>query len=220
MLVCRWNFSPTEEELADVMSDFGGMLQVPENFGTTVPVHDINEAPTNAAVPQIVVSAQTSLLCDMLGIVHPFVVFSGGQAPQGALGVGEGDSDSGHTSESDEDEGVHGDITDSSYTTNLSHNPDEISLDDFDIPSTYSPEERASPPPDGAHTAASRAVQTFNSPPAADTDRLTDASASNRLKSSVAERLRESFASLPPATDNVDNVVESADNVSSAVDNV
>ncbi len=115
--------------MAEVLSDFGGLLQVPDNFTATVPVHDVAtpHATGAASVPQIVISPQTSLLCDMLGLIDPFVVFSGGQAPQGALGMQGGDSDSGHTSESDEDEGVHGDITsDTSSIPNLSLGTDDI----------------------------------------------------------------------------------------------
>ena len=132
----RWNFSPTEAEIEEVLVDFGGLFKVPENFTQTVPVHDDIKSSSIAPTPQIVINPQTTLLCEMLGLLDPLAVFSGGQAPQGALGMPD-DNDSGNTSEEDEDEGVDSDFIctpNTSYTPLMSHNPDEISLDEFDPP--------------------------------------------------------------------------------------
>lgn len=75
ILLYRWDFKVTNEEMNSIIEDFGGDLTYPENFEQTVNVHDpsVKKPP----MAKVKVNPQSTLLCTMLDITDPNAVFLG-----------------------------------------------------------------------------------------------------------------------------------------------
>ena len=66
--LCRWDFTVKQEDINQVLEDFGGDLSLPENFEKTAPIHNPSEPRKKCAQPSLLINPQTSLLCTMLDI--------------------------------------------------------------------------------------------------------------------------------------------------------
>ncbi|KAK3082824.1 hypothetical protein FSP39_006437 [Pinctada imbricata] len=74
----RWDYTVTQEEMNEVLEDFGGDLTLPENFERTAPIYDPSESTKKSIKqPQIQINPQTTLLCTMLELTDPNAVFLG-----------------------------------------------------------------------------------------------------------------------------------------------
>ncbi|XP_056013098.1 lariat debranching enzyme A-like isoform X2 [Ostrea edulis] len=72
----RWDFTVTNENINQILEDFGGDLSLPENFERTAAIHNPNE-PMKNSPPSLVINPQTTLLCTMLDLTDPNAVFLG-----------------------------------------------------------------------------------------------------------------------------------------------
>lgn len=63
----RWDFTVTNENINQILEDFGGDLSLPENFERTAAIHNPNE-PMKNSPPSLVINPQTTLLCTMLDL--------------------------------------------------------------------------------------------------------------------------------------------------------
>ncbi|KAH3754117.1 lariat debranching enzyme-like [Dreissena polymorpha] len=104
----RKDFSPTPKELQNIIDDFGGNLDIPDNFTQTVPVFDPEKSKKQNQMPppQTQINPQTTLLCSMLDLTDPNAVFLGKDStlnlPEDADGV-DNAAESDGTDDVDED---------------------------------------------------------------------------------------------------------------------
>jgi len=79
LIVHRWDFVPTKEEMDFVQRKFGGNFLVPHNFTRTVPAFepkDRNDSSDRnrysyAAQPPARINSQTTEFCERLGVDDP-----------------------------------------------------------------------------------------------------------------------------------------------------
>ena len=109
----------TDEEIASLSADLGGVLKIPRNFERVAPVH---EPGTRQAAPPAYSNPQTTLLCQMLELTDPGVASANWVAPP----PGERDT---HC-DSDDDDACETTLESSVNTTlEVTGNPDAIPLD-------------------------------------------------------------------------------------------
>jgi len=76
----RWDFTPTDEELAEIEKRLGGDMEVPYNFEQTALAYKpAGGKPNlkNVPQPQATTNRQTTLLCSKLGIYDPMALILG-----------------------------------------------------------------------------------------------------------------------------------------------
>lgn len=106
-----------------IIEDFGGDLQIPENFEQTVDLYDPSER--NAPAPKTMVNPQTSLICEMLEITDPNAVFLG-KDTKFELTVDDHEDDN-VDGENDDDDDV-GDDTESDSFMSLNQSDQSLSF--------------------------------------------------------------------------------------------
>lgn len=70
--LCRWDFTVKQEDINQVLEDFGGDLSLPENFEKTAPIHNPSEPRKKCAQSSLLMNPQTTLLCTMLDITGSY----------------------------------------------------------------------------------------------------------------------------------------------------
>lgn len=110
----RWDFSPTEDDINSVCKLFDGQLNVLNNFTITAPTYNPSERVSNGMKFKAYMNPQTEKFCRILNITDPLVK---------ALSIS---GESLNVSES-----LNASI-DTSQSTFVSLNPDEIQLSDED----------------------------------------------------------------------------------------
>ncbi|XP_068590211.1 lariat debranching enzyme [Cebidichthys violaceus] len=122
----RWDFTPSEAAMMQVVKDLGGELAIPENFSRTVRPYDPDK-PQPHATPSCNTNPQTTELCATLGLtdLYAHVGHGGGDLSriQGSAGGG-GDGDDGESADEPSEY-----PTDTSGLSS-SYNPDEITIED------------------------------------------------------------------------------------------
>ncbi|XP_059895975.1 lariat debranching enzyme [Gadus macrocephalus] len=126
----RWNFSPSEAEMMQVLDDMNGELAIPDNFSRTVPAYDPAN-PQPRAVPSCSTNPQTTELCATLGLTDLYaqkaqLLLDPGGA-DGAMAGENDDGDDAHSNGSADEPSEY--PTDTSGLSN-SCNPDEITIED------------------------------------------------------------------------------------------
>lgn len=75
----RYDFKVTEEEISELVEDFGGEMMIPERFETMVDPYHPSQGPADSRLappPRICIDPQTTLLCKMLDITDPNTYFT------------------------------------------------------------------------------------------------------------------------------------------------
>ncbi|XP_031729282.1 lariat debranching enzyme [Anarrhichthys ocellatus] len=120
----RWDFTPSEAAMMQVVKDLGGDLAVPDNFSRTVQPYDPNK-PQPHATPSCNTNPQTTELCATLGLTDLYA----------HVGQGGGDLSRIQGSTGGGDDGGESADEPSEYPTDTSgllssYNPDEITIED------------------------------------------------------------------------------------------
>lgn len=120
----RWDFTPSEAAMMQVVKDLGGDLAVPDNFSRTVQPYDPNK-PQPHATPSCNTNPQTTELCATLGLTDLYA----------HVGQGGGDLSRIRGSTGGGDDGGESADEPSKYPTDTSglsssYNPDEITIED------------------------------------------------------------------------------------------
>jgi len=71
------DFTVTTDLFNRLDEDFGGIYTVPDNFEITAPTWSGEKIPKHFPQPDTHVNPQTTLLCEMLGLINPNAVFTG-----------------------------------------------------------------------------------------------------------------------------------------------
>ncbi|KAK9537314.1 hypothetical protein VZT92_004943 [Zoarces viviparus] len=118
----RWDFTPSEAAMMQVVKDLGGDLAVPDNFSRTVQPYDPNK-PQPHATPSCSTNPQTTELCATLGLtdLYAHVGQGGGDLSRIQRSTGEGDDDDG---------GESAEYPTDTSGLSSSYNPDEITIED------------------------------------------------------------------------------------------
>lgn len=138
----RFDFTVTKDELEEICGDFGGNLRLPDNFVQTAAPHNAASGKSaDVCEPQNHVNAQTTLLCEMVGLSNPVaLLLNRGNNTSGVLPADKSADNS--------------DFINSTFASSTSFNPDEISLDDCEN-DDEAPDKEDEPPFPGVPRGAS-----------------------------------------------------------------
>ncbi|KAM6955861.1 lariat debranching enzyme isoform 1-T2 [Lycodopsis pacificus] len=120
----RWDFTPSEAAMMQVVKDLGGDLAVPDNFSRTVQPYDPNK-PQPHATPSCNTNPQTTELCATLGLTDLYAHVGQGGGDLSRIQGSTGGGDDGGESADEPSEYP----TDTSGLSS-SYNPDEITIED------------------------------------------------------------------------------------------
>ncbi|GIY70254.1 lariat debranching enzyme [Caerostris darwini] len=113
-------FSPSDEEIVFLTKLYGGNFKVPENFCVTAPTFNSQNRPTNKIPLQTYINPQTAAICTNLDITDPLVSLLNNS--KGSLSISD----------------FSGTESSRTYSSMISENMDEISMNDEDVESEIS----------------------------------------------------------------------------------